>query len=233
MTNHTNWTAGEGSWVRGQPAWPDWLRHHYFLLLLLLHHTKHRNRFLPISLCVPEELQLHSSSSRRWEPGRVTFSFFLGIRGMGNLCTRSNMSDHLVILKWRKVLRGQVTCPGMVAELDLKQVSHLPDQCPFHELCCFPSSSWQSKLKADVFSLAKRIPTPLHLMPQYESAFSQSPPLKWLLTLLRVGNGRTVSISLPQPLQSRVSRNYISCFTLWLFPGLLCQQCPLTSSNLV
>lgn len=80
---------------------------------------------------VPEELQLHNSSYRRQKPDGVMFSFFLGIHRMGNVCAGSNEHD-LVTRKWRKIPRSQVTHPGMVAELEWDQVSHLPDQCPFH-----------------------------------------------------------------------------------------------------
>lgn len=50
---------------------------------------------------VPEELQLHNSSSRRREPDGVMFSFFLGIHRMGNVCAGSNVHD-LVTMKGEK-----------------------------------------------------------------------------------------------------------------------------------
>lgn len=80
---------------------------------------------------VPEELQLHNSPSRRREPDGMMFSFFLGIHRVGNVCAGSNVHD-LVTRKWRKITRSQVTHPGMVAELEGDQVSHLPNQCPVH-----------------------------------------------------------------------------------------------------
>lgn len=83
---------------------------------------------------VPEEIELYGSSSGRWEPDGVTFSFFLGIHRMGTLWAGSNMSGHLVIWKWRKIRiqRSQVTCPGVVAELGLNQIFHHPHPCPFY-----------------------------------------------------------------------------------------------------
>lgn len=94
---------------------------------------------------VPKGLQLHNSSSRRREPDGVMFSFFLGIHRMGNVCAGSNNIHDLVTMKWRKIPISQLTHPGMEAGLEWDQISHLPDQCPFHCTVLLSIIQWTIK----------------------------------------------------------------------------------------